>query len=619
MSHRRRLGSWRALAVIGAAAWMTMALAGDSASVAKEKPADDSAAAKIATKVVSGDKHIDGAAQLQQGRELFSREWVANDPRSVAGDGLGPMYNESSCVACHNQGGAGGAGPVSRNVDILTAFFVDQQQFGQRAFQPRTLPEAIVDSLFGGLVRPAPQQAPAPEKPDAETLARLAKEKKERKARLKKELVSIHPGFAGTRSVVLHRFSTDPEYGQWRQRASFGQFGVMFDVQTSNELVLTARTPAVAAIAASPDAAEQIVEVQATQAVRQPPQPVVARTTRFAGQALMQIQQLQQETQMGRNPNMIGAMQHGNFTLLRSQRNPSPLFGAGLIDAVSEKALQEAAARKHEGFPEVTGRVAKLKDGKTGRFGWKSQIASLEDFTLTACAVELGLDVPSHPQAGSVRNPKYVPQGNDMSAEQATALVSFIRELAAPGQIGTEDKKNALFLQGGQKLFTAVGCATCHTQEIGEARGIYSDLLLHDMGPELGDAGSSYGTFVPNQSEEDDDFEPTPLAEAHGHPTGPGGLVDPTKEIDPKTGKPREIVGALRQEWRTAPLWGLRDSAPYLHDGRADSIEQAIALHGGEAQNIRQQFFQLKPREQQQLVSFLKSLVAPDQLARGGK
>jgi CxxC motif-containing protein (DUF1111 family) len=73
----------------------------------------------------------------------------------------------------------------------------------------------------------------------------------------------------------------------------------------------------------------------------------------------------------------------------------------------------------------------------------------------------------------------------------------------------------------------------------------------------------------------------------------------------------------LRQEWRTAPLWGLRDSAPYLHDGRADSIEQAIALHGGEAHKVREKFFQLAPRDQQQLVAFLKSLVAPDALARG--
>ena len=55
------------------------------------------------------------------GYEIFNREWLPNDPRSHGGDGLGPVYNDSSCVACHNSGGSGGAGPVSKNIDILSA------------------------------------------------------------------------------------------------------------------------------------------------------------------------------------------------------------------------------------------------------------------------------------------------------------------------------------------------------------------------------------------------------------------------------------------------------------------------------------------------------------------
>ena len=59
----------------------------------------------------------DGSAQ---GRELFFREWTPGDPRSHGGDGLGPLYNETSCVACHNLGAPGGAGPASKNVEIVT-------------------------------------------------------------------------------------------------------------------------------------------------------------------------------------------------------------------------------------------------------------------------------------------------------------------------------------------------------------------------------------------------------------------------------------------------------------------------------------------------------------------
>src|SRR5690348_699488 len=53
------------------------------------------------------------------GREIFLREWLPNDPRSHGGDGLGPVFNDTSCVACHNLGGVGGGGPASKNVDLV--------------------------------------------------------------------------------------------------------------------------------------------------------------------------------------------------------------------------------------------------------------------------------------------------------------------------------------------------------------------------------------------------------------------------------------------------------------------------------------------------------------------
>ena len=65
-------------------------------------------------------------------------------------------------------------------------------------------------------------------------------------------------------------------------------------------------------------------------------------------------------------------------------------------------------------------------------------------------------------------------------------------------------------------------------------------------------------------------------------------------------------VGAL-----TPPLWGFRDSGPYLHDGRAETLEQAVALHGGQGQAASEAFMRLLPRERLQVEAFLKSLVAP--------
>jgi len=113
----------------------------------------------------------------------------------------------------------------------------------------------------------------------------------------------------------------------------------------------------------------------------------------------------------------------------------------------------------------------------------------------------------------------------------------------------------------------------------------------------LSDAGS-YGSFAPNSTDEQELKQPLPALATLGR--APANSIDETK-----------LIGATRQEWRTPPLWGLRDSAPYLHDGRAATIEQAIAFHGGEASLSVQKTFQLTPEERLQLVTFLRSLVAP--------
>jgi CxxC motif-containing protein (DUF1111 family) len=154
------------------------------------------------------------------------------------------------------------------------------------------------------------------------------------------------------------------------------------------------------------------------------------------------------------------------------------------------------------------------------------------------------------------------------------------------------NSKAAEYLSAGQQLFASTGCAACHTPDLGDAVGLYSDLLVHDMGADLVDTGD-YGSFtpVPDSAEE---------------------VVEQIAETaDGQTESTLRVVGATRQEWRTPPLWGVRDSAPYLHDGRAETLEQAIAFHGGEAELPVQKYFMLSAEERQQLLAFLKSLEAP--------
>ena len=83
------------------------------------------------------------------------------------------------------------------------------------------------------------------------------------------------------------------------------------------------------------------------------------------------------------------------------------------------------------------------------------------------------------------------------------------------------------------------------------------------------------------------------------------GSVTPLPDIAAPT------EGPLPDEWRTPPLWGVASSAPYMHDGRAATLEEAIAMHGGQGDRAAQNFTQLRPEQQSQLIAFLKTLKAP--------
>src|SRR5262249_26258860 len=88
------------------------------------------------------------AAPKPDGKELFTREWIAGDPRSYGGDGLGPVFNDTSCVACHNQGGIGGGSPAHKNVHILTSPVVTKTESKVRQHQSFVLHLFSTDPEF---------------------------------------------------------------------------------------------------------------------------------------------------------------------------------------------------------------------------------------------------------------------------------------------------------------------------------------------------------------------------------------------------------------------------------------------------------------------------------------
>src|SRR5262249_10020712 len=96
------------------------------------------------------------------------------------------------------------------------------------------------------------------------------------------------------------------------------------------------------------------------------------------------------------------------------------------------------------------------------------------------------------------RAPEAKAKGLDLAQDECDALIAYVKALPRPVEAASPGDDVA----EGKALFASVGCATCHTPKLGDVEGIYADLLLHDLGPELGDPGQ-YGVSVPDSSEPD--------------------------------------------------------------------------------------------------------------------
>lgn len=465
----------------------------------------------------AGEGRAAESSEIRRGRQLFLTEWLPNDPRSHGGDGLGPVYNDTSCVACHNLGGPGGAGGDEKNAVLLTAF--SNEELGRGGIRDFELAFLFFRAMTGKFHKKTP---PPPSDRGA--------------------LFKLHPGFRTARSLVLQKSATNQDYEPWRDSL--------------------------------------LQEVSLVPEKLPPRERAKMRATFGLSHAGNQV-----------------PIQRAGFELTVSQRNPSPLFGAGLIDSVPNEVLAAAEERKFPDFPEISGRVSRLKDGRIGKFGWKGQVATLKDFVLTACAVELGLEVPGHHQGLLPQEPDRQPKGLDLTEKECADLTAFVRNLPRPLDRSMSDTDDAAPQREGRQIFDRIGCATCHAPNLGDVKGIYSDLLLHDMGSELNDSASYGGGFEGTPSEQLPD--PEKIMAKAGSPTS-----------TERAGKP-PIAGASAKEWRTPPLWGFRDSGPYLHDGRAQNLEQAVAFHGGEAEGVGARFYRLNAKDRVRVEAFLKSLVAP--------
>jgi CxxC motif-containing protein (DUF1111 family) len=274
---------------------------------------------------------------------------------------------------------------------------------------------------------------------------------------------------------------------------------------------------------------------------------------------------------------------YAGFPVTSAQRNGIPIFGVGLFEAVSDATILSRADPEDADGDGISGRFNTDFGGSIGRFGVKAQSNNIELFTRAPLQNQMGITTDPFLGSGGVVSASYAAPfqvsaspndptiDNDgvpdpeLPRDELGDLIAFSRFLAPPAK-----KPFNAAAQRGEVLFDQLGCARCHVPSLPSSRGpveAYTDLLLHDMGPRLSD-GLSFGS-------------PQFSASSPTH---------------------------TREEFRTQPLWGVSLSAPFIHDGRAGTLNEAILLHGGEAQKIREDYARLAQSDQDDIIAFLEHL-----------
>ena len=240
------------------------------------------------------------------------------------------------------------------------------------------------------------------------------------------------------------------------------------------------------------------------------------------------------------------------------------MFGVGILDRISPEAILANADPTDTDGDGISGRAHVFIDGRVGRFGWKAQIPSLVEFVRDAVSVEFGVTVPMLvllDDGGRDITPEYTfgrsSDDDDIADPEIGAvtletLTFYISQLAPP--------RPKSEVENGRRLFEFIGCADCHIPTLTGMEGevaAYTDLLLHEI-----------------------------LLMT-------GSLCPTVKPVHANIGRHH---------------CGLSLTAPYMHDGSAQTVHAAIMAHGGEAQNTVERYEALTEAERAPLLEFLENL-----------
>jgi hypothetical protein len=230
-------------------------------------------------------------------------------------------------------------------------------------------------------------------------------------------------------------------------------------------------------------------------------------------------------------------------------------------------------------------------------FGRKGEFHTVRAFDLDALAFHFGIEPVE------VAGPGVDADGDDVADEISVGAVSaleiFNTTLAPPVQTQLDSAARA-----GRTLFDTAGCSECHIPFL-ETRGPVLEYHI----PEAPFGGEVFYSV---------DLSRPPVHFANASNSGLRvPLFADLKRHDMGPELAENFGSELDAFFTTARLWGIWDTSPYLHDGRATTLVEAITLHGGEAQQARDHFVAFTDSEKAQLLSFLATLRTPTNATKG--
>jgi CxxC motif-containing protein (DUF1111 family) len=269
---------------------------------------------------------------------------------------------------------------------------------------------------------------------------------------------------------------------------------------------------------------------------------------------------------------------------IRTFRISTNTLGSGFVEAISNDTLLAIRDAQPADMRGEAVRVPVLEANgraRIGRFGWKSQHASLESVAADAYLNEMGITTPLFPEENTSAGldvTDYDPVADpEDDGVDVVAFANFMRATKAPsrGEITAE-------VLAGEQLFTDIGCSTCHTPSITTARpGTQINAGKLQVSPAIGNRIiHPYSDFL-----------------LHDIGTGDGVPIQPTSEF-----------ASTAAKIRTAPLWALRTRNRLMHDGLSFTLQEAIERHQGQATSVSNAYGALSDADKDLLLKFLDSL-----------